>query len=169
MKIELMKVIWHLFPRVHFLKNKWAKRKGLWMYPELWETFLVQFVTFVLCLIFFCFLLLEALHNTRVFLSCNSTFTLCAFISVVATKLVPSVPSECRSSTSTRTQLEPRSDGVPRVWLLYITWKTQGTKGRKGSYWLSTYSFCNDNVPQHAKERWLTFCFIPVGFVTCPL
>ena len=78
---------------------------------------------------FLCNLLLEALHTPMCScLPCNSTSIPLAFLSAAPSKLVPSVPSEWRALTNMWMQLEFRPEVGSKGWLLYITWKAQGTK-----------------------------------------
>lgn len=120
---------------------------------------------------FFCSLLLEALHTPMgSCLSCNSTAIPLAFLSAVPTKLVPSVPSEWRALTNTWMQPEFRLEVGAKGWLLYITWKAQGTKvGETPSGGVPTLSTLTTVFIQQAEETGLPLCFISVGFVRSPL
>lgn len=119
---------------------------------------------------FFWNLLLEALHTPMCScLPCNSTSIPLAFLSAAPSKLVPSVPSERRALTNMWMQLEFRPEVGAKGWLLYITWKAQGTKVGEtpsgGDPTLSTITV----FARQAEETGLPLCFISVGFVRSPL
>lgn len=91
----------------------------------------------------FCSPLLEALHTRMCScLSCNSTSSPLAFLSAVPRKSVPSVLSEQRALTKTRTQLEFR----PEVGCFTEHIKSPRHGCGRDSRWQSSHSFHFDTV-----------------------
>lgn len=157
------------------LENWWAEREGWWKCAEHVEAFLLWIGLCVLCLVSSASSCRRP-SETPVYscLFCSWTSTPCAFLLAVRTKLVPSVPAEWRVFISTGMQLGPGLKWAPWVWLLYITWKTQGDKVGAPSRGCVPALAPVTVFPPQAEEAGINyllfhFIFLLIGFKRSPI